>query len=193
VPDLAFTPDSLHLASAGASDPAIRLWEVAGDKPPFEIRHNSQPNSAVDLSPDGRLIAAPAREQPTAEPTIHIWEVDWDAKTYKQPPLHILRGHVGYVWKVKFSADGRFLASGSWDATVKIWDVKTGKELRTLRGHAGIIYALAFSPDGRRLATGSGSAGHGEVKIWDAALWDEKLGAERQDQPNQTPPAGGGQ
>jgi WD40 repeat protein len=76
-----------------------------------------------------------------------------------------------YVWKVVFSPDGCYLASGSWDSTVKIWDVKTGKELKTLRGHAGFIYGLAFSPDSRWLATASGSASHGEVKVWDADLW----------------------
>ena len=42
----------------------------------------------------------------------------------------------------------------------------------TLRGHGGFIYGLAFSPDGRRLASGSGYAGHGEVKVWDAVLWE---------------------
>jgi WD40 repeat protein len=149
VPALAFTPDSRHLVGSGASDPAIRAWDVAVKDPRFEIRH---------------------REQAAAEPTVYVWEVDWDAKTYKV--RHILRGHLRYVWKVAFSPDGRFLASGSWDSTVKIWDVDSGKDLQTLRGHAGSIYGLAFSPDGRRLATASGSATHGEIKIWDANLWD---------------------
>ena len=175
VPDLAFTADSRHLASAGASDPAIRFWDSRGEKPLFEIRHDMMASSSVAVSPDGRLVASPGREQSTLDPTAQIWEVDWDAKTSKTPPLHILRGHLGYVWKVTFSTDGRFLATGSWDSTVKVWDVKTGKELATLRGHAGIVYTLAFSPDGRHLATGSGSDSHGEVKVWDAALWDEKL------------------
>ena len=85
--------------------------------------------------------------------------------------LKTLKGHVGYVWKVAFSPDSRYLASGSWDSTVKIWDVPTGEEVRTLRGHAGFIQSLAFSPDGRRLASASGYAEHGEVKIWDAMLW----------------------
>src|SRR5262249_25115536 len=107
VPALAFTPDSRHLLSSGASDPAIKAWDGSGEKPLFEIRHYSSPNSSVAVSPDGRLIASPGREQAAADSTVKIWEVDWDAKTYKE--LHLLRGHAGYVWKVTFSPDGRYL------------------------------------------------------------------------------------
>jgi WD40 repeat protein len=96
----------------------------------------------------------------------------WDAQTHAL--RHTLKGHVNYVWKVAFSPDSGYLASGSWDSTVKVWDVTTGKEVRTLSGHAGFIQSLAFSPDGQRLASASGYAGHGEVKVWDAKLWNDK-------------------
>jgi WD40 repeat protein len=182
VPALAFSPDGRHLGSAGASDPAIKFWDVAANKLNFEIRHHSSANGSVAISPDGRLIAAPGTLEAAAGPTVKIWEVlDWDAKTSKTPykVRHTLSGHAGYVWRVTFSPDGRYLASGSWDSTIKIWDLKALEkdpkaEPVTLRGHASIIHGLAFSPDGRRLASASGYAGHGEVKVWDASLWDDK-------------------
>jgi WD40 repeat protein/serine/threonine protein kinase len=170
VPAVAFSPDSRLLVSAGASDPAIKVWDLAGKEPAFEIRHLSQPNASVAVSPDGTLIASPSSDQAAGVPTVKVW----DART--REPLHTLKGHSGYVWKVAFSPDGRYLASGSWDSTIKVWDLKApaSAEPVTLRGHAGFIYGLAFSPDGWRLASASGSARYGEVRVWNATLWKNK-------------------
>ena len=68
------------------------------------------------------------------------------------------------VFSVSFSPDGATLASGSWDGTVKLWDVATGEIIATLEGHTDVVRSVSFSPDGATLASG---AGDGTVKLWD--------------------------
>src|SRR5260370_41998666 len=60
--------------------------------------------------------------------------------------------NVGKVFSVAFSPDSKILASASWDGSIRLWEVATGKELRQRAGHTGWIKALAFSPDGQLLA-----------------------------------------
>src|SRR5204862_6141215 len=98
----------------------------------------------------------------------------WDAKRLDKKHLdetndarRTIRTRVaGPSLNVAFSPDGRWLATGGEENTVKIWDVQTGGELRTLRGHTGDVYTVAFSPeDGRWVASaGEDSA----VKVWDS-------------------------
>ncbi|WP_416235696.1 WD40 repeat domain-containing protein [Nodularia sp. UHCC 0506] len=73
-----------------------------------------------------------------------------------------LSGHSHSVNSVAFSRDGQFLASGSWDNTIKLWNVATGKEIHTL-SHFDHVYSVAFSPCGAWLAAGDDS---GNIKIW---------------------------
>jgi WD40 repeat protein len=65
---------------------------------------------------------------------------------------------------VAYSPDGRLLASGSTDKTVRIWDLATAREIRTLVGHSDWVTGVTFSPDGSRLASSSYDR---TVKIWD--------------------------
>jgi WD40 repeat protein len=75
-----------------------------------------------------------------------------------------LPGHPGFALCLAYSPDGQFLASGSTDQAVRIWDLVTGQESRTLVGHTDWVTGVAFSPDGRRLAS---SSHDGTIKIWD--------------------------
>jgi len=85
--------------------------------------------------------------------------------------ITILERHEGTVWSVAFSPDGKTLASGSGDDTIRLWDVQTGVEKQRFTGHTGNVSSVAFSPDGKTLASGGG---------WDNTirLWDVETGTE---------------
>src|SRR5258708_1905230 len=81
-----------------------------------------------------------------------------------------LRGHTLALASVAFSHDGKTVASGSHDNTIKLWDVSTGKE-RAQLNHKGAVRSLAFSHDGKLLASGSNDY---TVKLWDVATGSEQ-------------------
>jgi len=79
-------------------------------------------------------------------------------------PYKVLSGHDKTVFSVAFSPDGRYLASGSWDKTIKLWEIPSGNLLKTMEGHKDDVFSVAFSPDGRYLASGSWDE---SIKLWE--------------------------
>ncbi|MEG4485321.1 protein kinase domain-containing protein [Microcoleus sp. D2_18a_B4] len=76
--------------------------------------------------------------------------------------------HSDAVGSVAFSPDGLMLASGSKDKSIQIWDLATGKSIRTFPGDSSTVWSVAFDSNGTRLATGTG--------FWRVMLWDLKTG-----------------
>ena len=74
-----------------------------------------------------------------------------------------LTGHTHKVSSVSFSPDDTTLASGSYDDTIRLWEVNTGRHLHTLTGHTGSVNSVSFSPDSSTLA----SASWREVRLWE--------------------------
>jgi WD40 repeat protein/serine/threonine protein kinase len=146
-----FSRDGRRMVSADFSSLA-RVWDTASFK---EIRTFRAFAGVVALSPDGRRIVFTAEGA-----SVHIRDVDSGEEVL--PPFH---AHDVPIVTVAFTPDGKQVATGSWDGTVKVWDVGTGRLARTFVG-SGIIAWLAFSDDGTRLATASWDR---MIKIWDTA------------------------
>ncbi|MBD2777731.1 serine/threonine-protein kinase [Iningainema tapete] len=84
--------------------------------------------------------------------------------------LKTLSGHSNVVTSVALSPDGKTLASGSWDTTLQLWDLATGKKLNTLEGNSGRLYTVSISSDGNTVASGSGQ---NTIKLWNLVTKQE--------------------
>jgi len=105
-----------------------------------------------------RHIPEPGDVDDRAFPWHYLWRL-----CHVQPRQ--LEGHIGDVYHVEYSPDGRLLVTAGQDMTARIWHASTGALLRTYRGHEGDVDFATFSPDGRRLAT---CGNDGTVRLWDA-------------------------
>jgi WD40 repeat protein len=89
------------------------------------------------------------------------------ALSAQEPKLRdTLKGHSASVNSVAYSPDGKTVASGGGDGTIKLWETATGKEHATLQGHTHYATSVAYGPDGKTLASGSDDK---TIKLWDVA------------------------
>jgi RNA polymerase sigma factor (sigma-70 family) len=180
---LAFSPDGKILAAGdnapipvgaakvkdGAS--SIRLWDTAAGRPLRELKGHTGGVTTVAFSPDGRTLVSASHDatlrfwDPAAGKQVRKIQVP-DATPADEEQDRQKGIHYGGVLTVAYSPDGRLLASGSYDGTVRLWDAGTGKELYALRGHGREVAGVVFSPDGKTLA--SGSRDH-TIRLWDPA------------------------
>ncbi|MDX3498664.1 XRE family transcriptional regulator [Streptomyces turgidiscabies] len=153
----------------GARD-RIRVWRLSDPRRPRELTtlDAGADVTAVVFHRDGRLLATGH-----ADGTARLWELTTPGGRLRrlstEPGRSGRTGQAGQVNTVALSLDGRQLATGGADFTVRLWDVTTPRlprQTQTLVGHTDVVNAVAFSPDGRRLASGSLD---GTVRRWEVA------------------------
>jgi WD40 repeat protein len=86
--------------------------------------------------------------------------------TSTKPEVFVQLGHSDHVNAVAFSPDGKLALSGSRDKTLKLWEVKSGREIRSFTGHSSYVLAVAFSPDGKLALSGSDDL---TLRLWEVS------------------------
>jgi glucose repression regulatory protein TUP1 len=151
-----------------------QIWDIAKKRIRNVFSGHTQEIYSLDFSRDGRRIVSGSGDR-----TARIWDmdsgtcivlaVDGDgaagAGAGTGAAVDATSGDAG-VTSVAISPDGRYVAAGSLDTIVRIWDASTGALVERLRGHRDSVYSVVFTPDGRGVVSGSLDK---TLKYWDVS------------------------
>jgi WD40 repeat protein len=160
---LALDRDGSHLLTT-AGEKSIKFWDIERQQ---ETQTAETPGVALamSVSPDGSAVAVAIKDDADTPDVIALFDVATGKETRR------LNFHGRWVFALRFSPDGKTLATGGRGQTLQFWDVTTGKEISPLVGHPGPVTTVALSPDGRLLATCSDH--DPAVRMWDTQTGGE--------------------
>jgi guanine nucleotide-binding protein subunit beta-2-like 1 protein len=119
--------------------------------------HSNWVTSIATPPDDNSMLLSASRDK-----TIVVWQIDGTQEDYGFARKS-LRGHSHFVSSVVMSSDGQFALSGSWDGTLRLWEIATGKTTRRFVGHEKDVLSVAFSHDNRQIVSGSRDK---TIKLW---------------------------
>jgi WD40 repeat protein len=160
-----FNPINSNVLFSGGNDGKIQMWDLERRKtrPVAKWgRSEFQQVFSLTITRDGRQLASGSDGD---EDNVLIWDVI--EQNVSEVFDFNFNGHSFVVSAVSFSLDGQQLASGSYDETIKIWNLNAGSEerrLTTLRGHQGFVYAVEFLDQAGQSVVSGGY--DGTVRIW---------------------------
>lgn len=175
--DVAISPDGQSVVS-GSGDRTAKIWDIPTSAVKFTLTGHPHVVSSVAFSRDGAQVATASYDQ-----TIKLWDAatgeelrTLDGEVHVESPtgqpVTFYHGHRHFIESLAYGPRSESIVTGSWDNTLKVWDLNDGRVLRTMNGHADRVTQVVISSDGQRIISASED---GTVKIWDGQSGMEAL------------------
>jgi len=114
--------------------------------------------TCIATSVDSDVLLSGSRDK-----SVIIWNLTRESENNYGTPKKALTGHSHFIQDLTVSSDGQFALTGSWDGTLRLWDLNFGTTTRRFVGHTGDVLSVAFSADNRQIVSGSRDK---TIKLW---------------------------